>query len=73
MKISYAITVCKELEEIQKLIRFLLEYKRDDDGSVHAWCKRLPKRTFFEIRVIYPENLWVQATAVANPLYRMLD
>ena len=34
MKISYAITVCNELEEIQELIKFLLEYKRDDDEIV---------------------------------------
>ena len=34
MKISYAITVCNELEEIQKLIPHLLEYKRDEDEIV---------------------------------------
>ena len=31
MKISYAITVCNELEEIKRLIPFLLEYKRPED------------------------------------------
>ena len=31
MKISYAITVCNEFVEIQKLIPFLLEHKRDED------------------------------------------
>ena len=34
MKISYAITVCNELTEIQKLISFLLEHKRDEDEIV---------------------------------------
>ena len=34
MKISYAITVCNELTEIQKLISFLLEHKRDKDEIV---------------------------------------
>ena len=34
MKISYAITVCNELSEIQKLISFLLEHKRDEDEIV---------------------------------------
>ena len=34
MKISYGITVCVELTEIQKLISFLLEHKRDEDEIV---------------------------------------
>jgi cellulose synthase/poly-beta-1,6-N-acetylglucosamine synthase-like glycosyltransferase len=31
MNISYAITVCNEIEEIKKLIPFLLKYKRQED------------------------------------------
>ena len=34
MKISYAITVCNEFLEIQKLVTFLLENKRDQDEIV---------------------------------------
>ena len=34
VKISYAITVCSEFVEIQNLIPFLLEYKRDEDEIV---------------------------------------
>lgn len=34
MKISYAVTVCNELEEIQKLIPFLLKYKKEQDEIV---------------------------------------
>jgi glycosyltransferase involved in cell wall biosynthesis len=34
MKISFAITVCNELNEIKKLIPFLLEYKRIEDEIV---------------------------------------
>lgn len=34
MKISYAITVCNEYEEIVKLLDFLLKYKRDNDQIV---------------------------------------
>ena len=34
MKISFAITVCKELEEIQKLLPFLLKNKRINDEIV---------------------------------------
>ena len=31
MKISYAITLCSEIVEIQKLLPFLLEHKREED------------------------------------------
>lgn len=34
MKVSYAITVCNEFVEIQKLISLLLEHKRDQDEIV---------------------------------------
>ena len=34
MKISYAITVCNELEEVKRLIPHLLEYKREEDEIV---------------------------------------
>ena len=34
MKISYAVTVCNEFAEIQKLIPFLLEHKRHEDEIV---------------------------------------
>ena len=34
MKISYAITVCNEFQEIQRLIGFLLKNKRVEDEIV---------------------------------------
>ena len=34
MKISYAITVCNEFVEIQRLVPFLLEYKRHEDEII---------------------------------------
>lgn len=34
IKISYAITVCNELEEIKRLVDFLLVYKQDQDEIV---------------------------------------
>ena len=34
MKISYAITVCNEVEEIKKLISFLLKHKREEDEII---------------------------------------
>lgn len=37
MKISYAITVCNELEEIQLLIPFLIKSKRPQDEIVVLW------------------------------------
>jgi glycosyltransferase involved in cell wall biosynthesis len=37
MKISYAITVYNELEEIKRLIPFLLEHKRPEDEIVVLW------------------------------------
>ena len=37
MKISYAITVCNELEEIQRLIPYLLKHKRPQDEIVVLW------------------------------------
>jgi hypothetical protein len=37
MKISYAITVCNELEEIKRLVPFLLKHKRPEDEIVILW------------------------------------
>lgn len=34
MKISYAITVCNELQEIQRLLDFLIKHKRENDEIV---------------------------------------
>ena len=34
MKISYAITVCNEHKEIEKLLTFLFEHKRSEDQVV---------------------------------------
>ena len=40
MKISYAITVCNELEEITSLLNFLLKNKRIDDEIVVLFDKK---------------------------------
>jgi len=40
MKISYAITVCNEVKEINKLIPILLENKREDDEVVVLFDKQ---------------------------------
>ena len=39
MKISYAITVCNELDEITKLVNFLLENRRKEDEIVILFDK----------------------------------
>jgi hypothetical protein len=40
MKISYAITVCNEFVEIQKLVSFLLKHKRHEDEIVILYDKK---------------------------------
>tara|TARA_R100001460_G_scaffold68984_1_gene109544 strand:- start:281 stop:904 length:624 start_codon:yes stop_codon:yes gene_type:complete len=40
MKISYAITVCNEFVEIQKLVNFLLKHKRTEDEIVILYDKK---------------------------------
>ena len=39
IKISYAVTVCNEIVEIEKLLRFLLENKRQEDEIVVLYDK----------------------------------
>lgn len=39
MKISYAITVCNELDEIVKLLNFLLKHRRKQDEIVVLFDK----------------------------------
>jgi len=40
MKISYAITVCNELDELKRLIEFLLLHKRIEDEIVIVWDQK---------------------------------
>ena len=40
MKVSYAITVCNELDEITKLLNFLLKYKDENDEIVILFDKK---------------------------------
>jgi glycosyltransferase involved in cell wall biosynthesis len=46
MKISYAVTVCNEVEEIKRLVNFLLEHKREEDQIVVLMD--LEKSDFYE-------------------------
>ena len=44
MKISYAITVCNEFLEIQRLVTFLLGHKRpQDEIEFHKECEKKTK------------------------------
>ena len=43
MKISYAITVYNELFEIQRLLPYLIELKREEDEVIVLWDERGPK------------------------------
>jgi len=54
MKISYAITVCNELEEIKRLVSFLLEYKRPEDEIVILWDENGDPRVW-EYLISIPE------------------
>ena len=38
------------------------EYKITPKGIIKAWCENLPKKTFFEIRAIYPQNLFLKSS-----------
>jgi disulfide oxidoreductase YuzD len=46
MKISYAITVCNELEEVKRLLDLLLENKREQDEIVVLYDNNGTKETF---------------------------
>tara|TARA_R100000664_G_C2741677_1_gene130056 strand:- start:187 stop:816 length:630 start_codon:yes stop_codon:yes gene_type:complete len=64
MKISYAITVCNEHKEIERLLTFLFEHKRKEDqvivqmdkdsmtDEVINVCERFENRPFDEYRLI---------------------
>ena len=65
MKISYAVTVCNELVEIQRLLPFLIENKRKEDEivvfydsnngtkSVDEYLRSLSSDTFSQFRFIH--------------------
>ena len=42
------------------------DYEILNNGTIQAKCKNLPKKTFFEIRAIYPENLFNQLPISQN-------
>ena len=42
------------------------EYKINPDGSVFATAKKLPRRTFFEVRILYPNTIFPELPTIEN-------
>jgi hypothetical protein len=62
MKISYAITVCNEFVEIQKLIPFLLKHKRHEDEIVVLYDSKNGNKSieqFLRAKSINGEFSWI--------------
>jgi hypothetical protein len=55
MKISYAITVCNELEEISRLLNFLHQHKRSEDEIVVLYDNNGSKEVFKYLQTV--ENI----------------
>jgi len=55
MKISYAITVCNELEEVKRLIDFLHQHKRSEDEIVVLYDNNGSKEVFKYLQTV--ENI----------------
>jgi len=60
MKISYAVTVCNEVIEIQRLLGFLLEHKRPDDEVVVLFDSKNGTTEVREILKHYSQLGWYQ-------------
>ena len=61
MIISYAITVCNEIVEIQKLIPFLLKYKRAEDEIVVLYDSKggiEPVEEYLRAKSVNAEFMW---------------
>lgn len=59
MKISYAITVYNELEEIQRLIPYLIKHKSEEDEIVVLWDNKGPN-DIFNYLAPFHESLEIQ-------------
>ena len=61
MKISYAITVCNEYEEIQKLISTLYAYSREEDEIVVLFDKKAGTTQVWNYLVDLQKEDWIKA------------
>lgn len=59
MKISYAITVCNELEEISRLLNFLHQYKRSEDEICVLLDKPKASQSLLDILYWYSSKDWI--------------
>jgi hypothetical protein len=59
MKISYAITVCNELEEIKRLVPFLYKRKRPDDEICVLLDKPKASQSLLDILYWWSSNNWI--------------
>ena len=59
MKISYAITVCNELEEIKRLIPFLYKRKRPEDEICVLLDKPKVSQSLLDILYWWSSNDWI--------------
>ena len=57
MKISFAITVCNELEEIKRLVPFLLEHKRSEDEIVILYDEQNGNSEVIDFLTTFDVNL----------------
>ena len=57
MKISYAITVCNEIEEIKRLLSFLLQYKRQEDEIVVLMDNKGPDEVWEYLKSIGKDSI----------------
>jgi len=59
MKISYAITVCNELEEIKRLVPFLYKRKRPEDEICVLLDKPKASQSLLDILYWWSSNDWI--------------
>lgn len=57
MKISYAVTVCNEIKEIQELIPHLLEFKRSQDEVVVLYDNNGTSEVFDYLQSVYLQSV----------------
>jgi glycosyltransferase involved in cell wall biosynthesis len=57
MKISYAITVCNEIEEIKQLLSFLLQHKRQEDEIVVLMDNKGPDEVWEYLKSIGKDSI----------------
>lgn len=60
MKISYAITVCTEIQEIEKLLPFVVENKRDEDNIVVLFDEKNGSHEVSDFLLPYDDNPNIQ-------------